>query len=173
MAQYFGDQRWVLDAGDDAEFSTALRTGLDVDGKHPLEALHPGHRRAGLVVVHRSLRSVWHDAVAVFGIGGEYPVKADEVPPRPGNQCGQASDKVQRFQHDMSRAITKRLLVTVNDPAAVVGGKAFGGDRRSGDVAAQTFKAGALVGLTNLRRSSIALHSFQGIWSPPPNTSIV
>lgn len=37
------DDRRRLDSGDDAQAATALPAGLDVDGKHPPEALRRGH----------------------------------------------------------------------------------------------------------------------------------
>ena len=41
MVQNPLDDCGLLDAGDDAQVSTALPAGLDVDGEHPLEALCP------------------------------------------------------------------------------------------------------------------------------------
>jgi hypothetical protein len=43
MSENFRDQRRVFNTGDHAQFTAALRTGLDVDGEHPFEALHPAH----------------------------------------------------------------------------------------------------------------------------------
>ena len=41
MIQYLADQPRLLDAGDHPQFSTTLRTGLDVDGEYPFEPLYP------------------------------------------------------------------------------------------------------------------------------------
>ena len=38
-----GDDIRIFDAGDDAQFATALGAGLDVDGEDAFQALHPGH----------------------------------------------------------------------------------------------------------------------------------
>ena len=50
-------------------------------------------------------------------VWGEYPVKASEVQSRAWDQCGQAGNEVQRFQHDMGRSIPEGMFVAVNDPA--------------------------------------------------------
>ena len=101
MAQNLLDQRWVLDAGNNSELAAAFRASLDVDSEHPLEPLHPTHGRHGLVTFHGTLRSLRHDAITVLEVRGEHPVKASEVQSRAWDQCGQAGDEVQRFQHDM------------------------------------------------------------------------
>jgi DNA replication protein DnaC len=46
MAKNLLNQRRILDASDDADFAAAFGTGLDVDGEHPLEALHPLDRKS-------------------------------------------------------------------------------------------------------------------------------
>jgi hypothetical protein len=57
--------------------------------------------------------------------------------------------KVEGFQHDMGRAIAKRLLVAVHDPALTIHRQALGGDRRASDVAEQAFQAAALMRFAN------------------------
>ena len=47
-----------------------------------------------------------HDAFAMLEVRGEHPVEASEVQPRAWDQCGQAGNEVQRFQHDMGRPPT-------------------------------------------------------------------
>ena len=37
------NDRWILDAGDDLELPPAAPADLDLDGKHPFQALCPGH----------------------------------------------------------------------------------------------------------------------------------
>jgi len=39
------NERRLLDAGDDAQPAAAVPAGLDVNGEHALEALHPGEVR--------------------------------------------------------------------------------------------------------------------------------
>lgn len=82
-----------------------------------------------------------HDAFAMLEVRGEHPVEASEVQPRAWDQCGQAGNEIQRFEHDMGRTIAEGMFVAVNDTAPAINTEAFGGDRRAGDVAAQTFQA--------------------------------
>jgi hypothetical protein len=42
------DHRRVFNAGDDLDLPGAPLAGLDVDIEHPLQPLHPGHRRMAL-----------------------------------------------------------------------------------------------------------------------------
>ena len=46
-----------------------------------------------------------HDAFAMLEVRGEHPVEASEVQSWAWDQCGQAGNKIQRFQHDMGRAV--------------------------------------------------------------------
>jgi hypothetical protein len=48
MPQDPGNQCRFLDAGNDPQRAAAMRTGLDVDGEHALEALRSGHWGGGL-----------------------------------------------------------------------------------------------------------------------------
>jgi hypothetical protein len=72
VAQNFRDQRWVVDAGNDPKFPTALGAGLDIDLKHPFQALCPVHRGGWLVAVHLAAGTARHDAGAVFEVGRKY-----------------------------------------------------------------------------------------------------
>ena len=76
MREDVADQRRVLDAGNDSELPTAVRAGLDIDGKHALQSPHPAHRGGGLVVVYFAAGPMRHDAGAVFAVGCEHPVEA-------------------------------------------------------------------------------------------------
>ena len=53
------------------------------------------------------------------GALGKHPVEAGEVQSWAWDQCGQAGNKIQRFQHDMGRSIPEGMFVAVNDPAPV------------------------------------------------------
>ena len=140
MIKNLRNQWRVLDAGNYPELAATFRAGLDIDGEHPLEPLHPAHRGGRLIdiVAPGALR---HDAGAVFEVGCKYSVETGQIQPRPGNQGRQAGDEVHRFQHDVGRSIPKRMFVAVHDPAPVIDAEALGGDRRPGDVTAQTFQA--------------------------------
>lgn len=109
VTEDLGHQRWMLDAGDDAEFPPTLRTGLDVDkvngcaasgegalghGENALQSLHPGHRRGGLIAVCFAAGAVRHDTFAVSEIGCEHPVKAGEVQLGARHECGESRDKI-------------------------------------------------------------------------------
>ena len=56
-------------------------------------------------------------------------MKPSQVQLWPRYQCGQAGDKIQRFQHDVGRTIPERMFVAVNDTPPVIDTEAFGGDR--------------------------------------------
>jgi hypothetical protein len=43
MLENLRNQQGLIDTGEDPEFAAAMGTGLDVDCKHPLEALHSQH----------------------------------------------------------------------------------------------------------------------------------
>jgi hypothetical protein len=51
MCEDLADHRGIFNAGNYAEFTAAFRTGLDVDGEHPFEALHPAQGGGWLVAV--------------------------------------------------------------------------------------------------------------------------
>jgi len=108
MPQDLRDQWWVLDAGDHSELATAFRASLDVDGEDPFEPLYPTHGCHGLVMLHRALCSSRYDAFAMLEVWCEHPVEASEVQSWAWDQCGQAGNKIQRFQHDMGRTIAGR-----------------------------------------------------------------
>jgi hypothetical protein len=102
------------------------RASLDVDGEDAFEPLHPTHGCHGLVAFHRALRSLRHDAFTMLEIGrkdtrdGFAPllltlrvrravalacaVETRQIHAWAWNQCRQAGDKIQRFQHDMGSA---------------------------------------------------------------------
>ena len=141
MAQNLLDQWWVLDAGNHSELATAFWASLDVDGEDAFEPLHPTHGRHGLVTFHGTLRSLRYDAITMLEIGRKYTVETSQIHAWAWNQCRQAGNEVQRFQHDMGRSIPEGMFVAVNDTAPAINTEAFGGDRRAGDVAAQTFQA--------------------------------
>ena len=127
MAQYLRDQWWVLDASDHSELAAAFRASLDVDGEDPLEALHPTHGRHGFVTIHRALRTLRYDAFAMLEVWCEHPVEASEVQSWAWDQCGQAGNKIQRFQHDMGRSIPEGIFVAVYHPSLVIDTEAFSG----------------------------------------------
>lgn len=61
-----------------------------------------------------------HDAFAVFAVGCEYSMKSSQIQPWPGDQSGQPRHEVQRLQHNVGRAITKRVFVAVHDLAPAI-----------------------------------------------------
>jgi len=56
MSENLRNQWRIFDAGDDSQSSTALGTGLDIDGEHPLETLHPTHGGGRFVGVDAAAR---------------------------------------------------------------------------------------------------------------------
>jgi hypothetical protein len=92
-------------------------------------------------MLHRAQSSLRHDAITMLEVRCEHPVKPGQIQSWPGNQRSQAGNKIQRFQHDMGRSIPEGMLVAVNDTAPAINTEALGGDRRAGDVAAQTLQA--------------------------------
>src|SRR5690606_7316079 len=109
MGEDVGDELGVLDAGEDLEWTAAAPTGVDVDGEHAFEALHPGHRdvlgRGGRVV--RGLR--WSAAAAAGGgdvgaqaaCGGEHAVESREVDARRRDEGGESSEEVERLEQNV------------------------------------------------------------------------
>ena len=79
MTKNFRNQRRILDGGDDPELAAAFRAGLDVDGEYSLQALHPRHRGLGLVGIHPTPCSSWHDLATVLEVRGEHPVETSKV----------------------------------------------------------------------------------------------
>jgi hypothetical protein len=49
----------------------------------------------------------------------------------------------------VGRAVPERLFVAVHDTPLAIDRQVLGGDRRTGDVAAQAFQPAPLMGLTN------------------------
>lgn len=102
MGEDVGDELGVLDAGDDLQRSAAALTGIDVDGEHAFEALHPRHRDmlgcGGLGA--RGLR--WPAAASAgrgdggthAACGGEHPVESREVGARRRHEGGEPGKKV-------------------------------------------------------------------------------
>ena len=43
VGEYLLNNRWVFDAGDDLDITTALSAGFNINVKHALQALCPGH----------------------------------------------------------------------------------------------------------------------------------
>jgi hypothetical protein len=109
--------------------------------------LHPTHGRGRLIGID-VLGTPRHDALAVLEVGCKHTrdglalllltlrvrravalacaVKTGEIRTRARDQGGEASDEVQRFQHDLRRSIAKRLLVAVHDPAQAIHRQALG-----------------------------------------------
>ncbi len=62
MPQNLGNQCRLLDAGYDPQLPTAMGTGLDVDGKDPLEALSSAHGSGWLVSIDVATGPARYDA---------------------------------------------------------------------------------------------------------------
>ena len=57
----------------------ALRTGLNINRKHPLEALHPGHWGAQLVAIQPLTVPARHNQRPMLEIGRKHTMKAGQV----------------------------------------------------------------------------------------------
>ena len=62
-------------AGKHSEFAATHRAGIDVDGEHPMKALHRAHWRPGFVAVDPGGGAPCHDALAVFEVGCKRSIK--------------------------------------------------------------------------------------------------
>jgi hypothetical protein len=124
-------------------------TGSPGAAEHTDVRERPGHGSQRLVAVYGPPWLAWHDAVAVFEVRREHPVETGEIQVRPGDQCRQPGDEIQRLEHDMRGTIPERLLVLVHDPAVRIDGQPLGRNRGAGNVAAQAFQAAALPGLAD------------------------
>ena len=104
----------LFDASDDLDLPVTLLAGLDVDIKHPVQPLHPGHRLVALG--GRLVQPVFpgrltplaataplgrHDTHPKLAIGGEHPVKACQICAWFWHQGSQLRNKVQRFEYDV------------------------------------------------------------------------
>ena len=94
-----------------------MGTGLDVNRKHPLEALRPAHGCQRLVGIHPTPRAPRHDSGPVLEVGRKDTMEAAKVQTWARHQRRQPGDKVQRLQHHVGRAVPERVFVLVHDPA--------------------------------------------------------
>ena len=122
------DHRRVFDASDDLDLPRAPLAGFDVDIKHPLQPLHPGHRLVALggrlvyPVLPCRLTPLASPAPlrrchtnTKLAIGCENPVKTRQICAWLWHQGSQLRNKVQRFEYDVGSAITVRCLQLVAD----------------------------------------------------------
>ena len=86
------------------------------------------------------------DTAAVFAVRGEHAVVSGEMGAGAWHEGGEAGDKVDGVEYDMSGPVTEGVLESVQDLPAVIDREAFIGERWAGDVAAQAFEGVALMG---------------------------
>ena len=90
-----GDDVGIFDAGNHSELAATLRADLDVYSEDAFQALHPAHRREGLVGLWFLGVASRHDGLAVFTVWREQTVEPAEVEPWTRHQCRQAGDEVE------------------------------------------------------------------------------
>ena len=114
MIEYLPDHYRIFNASDDLDGAAALLADRDIDVEHPLEALGPGHGRVPFGGRSRFVRYLGlitlaplrgGDQGAVSAVGGEHPVEAREVHPRPRHQGHQPGDEVEWFEDDVGGAV--------------------------------------------------------------------
>ena len=110
----------ILDTGNHPQLAATIGTGFDIDCKDALQSLHPAHRGGWLVVVHFAAGAVRYYPGAVFAVWRKEAVEACEIQSGARHQGRKSRHKIQRFQYDMSRAVTEGTLVLVDDPASTI-----------------------------------------------------
>ncbi len=147
MLKDCGNDIWIFDAGDDVQRATALGAGLDVDGEDAFQALHPSQGGKGLVRRFVARFAFWHDGLTMLAIRREHAVEPGEVQSRTRNQSRQAGDQLVWVEHDVGRAVAKRLLEPIDDLSPIIGREPLAGDGGPCDGATELLELVALVGL--------------------------
>ncbi len=140
-----------LDADDDPYRAAAVDAGVDIDAKHPLEALRPRHRSATLLgcalvsdrIAIRRLRTGGVPLAtprrcqlrAQIRVRGEHPVGAGQVGARWRHQRRKLCDEVHRIPFHMRGPISPRRLELVAHPSLRRYRQPLLADRRACDVA--------------------------------------
>ena len=136
MLEDEADELGIFDAGHHAECSAAALTGLDVDAKGALEALHPAHgvrlRRRRMCGAAAPCRS---DRRAPVAVRGAEALKARQVHARQRHEGGKACQEVERLAEHVCGAVTIGGLERVTNPPTCRLRQALGGERRAADVA--------------------------------------
>ena len=148
MGEDLVDDLGRFDAGDDAQRTATHATVFDVDVEDALEPLAPAHGRGTICMglAGGSMGRVGDDAVAVFAVRGEHAVVWGEMGAGARHEGGEAGDKVDGVEHDMSGAVIEGVLESIHDLRAVIDREAFVREGRAGDVAAEAFEGVALMG---------------------------
>ena len=102
-------------------------TAFDVDAEDSLEPLHRAH---GRTTTRKELAGgvtgrAGYDAAAVLEVRGEHAVVSGEMGVGAWYEGGEAGDEVHRVEHDMSGSVTKGVLESIHDLAAVIDREAF------------------------------------------------
>ena len=97
MREYPDNHRRLFDRGDDLQLATTLRAVFKVQVEDALEQACPAHARRSFLgvpggILAGLLRGARHDCRTQCGIGGEHPVKADQVQARARHQRGQGRE---------------------------------------------------------------------------------
>ena len=131
------NDRGVFDGGDDAQRATTVRAGLDIDVEHPLESLHPGEWRQGVVrVTPRRWLVAKDDQLAMLELWSEDAVIASQVNAWPRYQRSQPCDERKGVHDDVGGAVAERVFELVHDLRVLIDREALIGHGRSGDIAA-------------------------------------
>ena len=108
------------------------------------------------------------DTAAVLEVRGEHAVVSGEMGAGAWNEGGEAGDKVDGVEYDMSGPVTEGVLESVQDLPAVIDREAFVRDGRAGDVAAKAFEGVTLMG--SAARADPRLHHSGGLWRENPES---
>ncbi len=129
------DQAWLLDTGNHPQPAAAVGTGLNIDRKHPLEALSPTHRRPRLVVVYPAPGALRHNSLSILEVRRKYAVEAGQVQSRPGYERRQPGHEIQWFEHHMGRTIPEWAPVAVDHAPLAVDRQTLHGNGRAAEQA--------------------------------------
>ena len=118
------DDLGSLDARDDTQCAATHATVFDVDVEDSLEPLHPAHGRGTrrMRLAGGLMGRAGDDTAAVFEVRGEHAVVSGEMGAGAWHEGGEAGDKVDGVEYDMSGPVTEGVLESVQDLPAVTGG---------------------------------------------------
>ena len=125
MIQNFLDDQWILYACDNLDRATTPIADRDINIKHSLESLRPGHFR---MLIHwwihalSAVQVLLVGALAtfrrrhidlVFAVGSKNPIISRQIYSGFSHQYGQLGNKVQGFKYDVCCPISVGCLARI------------------------------------------------------------
>ena len=155
MAKNLDNHCGIFNGGNERHGATALRTGGQIDFKHPFEQLRPTQAsprcgRGELAVPIGGVRQLvglaWDDLGSEGGMGREHAMEANEMEPRPWDECGQSLQEFRGAHHEMGGAIAVRRFELQGDLTGPGAAQSFVAKGRARNVATEAFEGVPLMG---------------------------